>query len=78
MRLATVTGPAGTTAAVQDGDDWLALPAPDLSTAYATGVLEPGGSAEGTWVFSRPSGSQGSVEVAVGSISSSSVVVVRS
>jgi len=42
MRLATVTGPAGTTAAVQDGDDWIALPAPDLSAAYATGVLEPG------------------------------------
>jgi len=42
MRLATVTGPAGTTAAVQDGDEWVALPAPDLSTAYAHGLLDPG------------------------------------
>ena len=53
-------------------------PSTSAPSDVPTGVLEPGGSAEGTWVFSRPSGSQGSVEVSVGSISSSSVVVVRS
>lgn len=35
MRLATVTGSAGTTAAVLDGTDWRALPAPDLSALFA-------------------------------------------
>lgn len=44
MRLATVTGPTGTMAAVQDGGDWRALPAPDLSAAFADGSwrAEPG------------------------------------
>ena len=57
MRLATVTGPAGTTAAVQDGADWLALPAPDLSVAYAAGVLEPGAPALAGWTPAYPVGS---------------------
>lgn len=35
MRLATVTGAAGTTAAVFDGTDWRTLPAPDLSALFA-------------------------------------------
>jgi acylpyruvate hydrolase len=35
MRLATVTGATGTTAAVLDGGDWRALPAPDLSALLA-------------------------------------------
>ena len=37
MRLATVSTPTGTTAAVQDGEDWRALPARDLSAAFADG-----------------------------------------
>ncbi len=53
-------------------------PSTSTPSDVPTGVLEPGASAEGTWVFSRPSGTGGSVEVSVGSISSSSVVVVRS
>ncbi|TKV57410.1 fumarylacetoacetate hydrolase family protein [Nakamurella flava] len=35
MRLATVMGSTGTTAAVLDGTDWRALPAPDLSALFA-------------------------------------------
>ncbi|WP_420121574.1 fumarylacetoacetate hydrolase family protein [Nakamurella sp.] len=35
MRLATVSGAAGTTAALLDGSDWRALPAPDLSALLA-------------------------------------------
>jgi len=52
-------------------------PSTSAPSDVPTGVLEPGDSAEGTWVFSRPAGGEGSVEVTVGSISSSSVVVVR-
>ncbi len=56
MRLATVTGPAGTTAAVQDGTDWLALPAPDLSAAYRHRVLEPGAPLPAGFVPAYPTG----------------------
>lgn len=43
MRLATVVGSTGTTAAVLDGTDWRALPAPDLSAllAGAGGAFDP-------------------------------------
>jgi hypothetical protein len=53
-------------------------PSTSAPSDVPTGVLEPGDGAEGTWVFSRPAGGGGPVEVTVGSISSSAVVVVRS
>jgi acylpyruvate hydrolase len=40
MRFATVATQAGTTAALGDGTDWRALPAPDLSTLIASTTLE--------------------------------------
>lgn len=43
-----------------------------------TGVLEPGASAEGVWVFSRPRSGAAPVEVSVGSQSSAAVVTVTS
>lgn len=53
----------------------------DISTSapsdVPTGILESGESAEGVWVFSRPSGSSGGVEVTVSSVSSGAVVVIR-
>lgn len=46
MRLATVAGPDGTTAAMLDGAQWRALPATDLSALFAGDAFDPAGSAD--------------------------------
>lgn len=43
-----------------------------------SGVLEPGASVKGTWVFSRPASGADPVRVSVGSLSSAAVVTVVS
>src|SRR4249919_1336045 len=45
MRLATVSTPSGTTAAVRLGDSWHRLPAADLSALLAAGVERSPGEA---------------------------------
>lgn len=53
-------------------------PSTSAPSDVPTGILEPGDSAEGVWVFSRPAKDAGAVEVSVSSISSATVVTVRS
>jgi len=56
-------------------------PAPSVDgppTQAPTGVLQPGGTAEGTFAFSMPPGNLRSTTLQITSISSEDVVVIRS
>lgn len=68
----------GIVVGVTYGDGSPADPSGSAPSEVPTGVLEPGATAEGVWVFSRPADAADPVEVSVTSISSATVVTVRS
>ncbi|MBC3761668.1 hypothetical protein ACUN7V_08020 [Quadrisphaera oryzae] len=68
----------GVVVGVTYGDGSPGDPSTSVPADVPGGVLEPGASVKGVWVFSRPSGATDPVEVTVGSVSSAAVVTIRS